>query len=83
MNPTTQNTNTAAKRGLEILALAMIGEGIIGLIRPAQYARFWKTRPKPLREFTESLAENPNLTRLLCAGEIAVGLCLALREIDE
>jgi hypothetical protein len=35
-----------AKRGLEILGLMMIGEGIMGLLFPTQYSLFWKVGPK-------------------------------------
>ncbi len=76
-------TNTIATRCLEVLALAMIGEGIVGLLRPRRYSLFWKIGPDWLRTTVETLAEHREATRLLCAGEIAFGLWLALREIEE
>ncbi|MGI8437228.1 MAG: hypothetical protein ACR2NX_10035 [Chthoniobacterales bacterium] len=76
-------TNCMVKRGLEILGLMMIGEGLVGLIRPRRYSLFWNLGPKWLRETVETLAEHPEATRLLCAGELATGLWLALREIEE
>ncbi len=74
-------TISITDRCLEVLALAMIGEGIVGLLRPSRYSRFWKVGPEPVREFTEYLAEHRDLTRAFCVGEIAVGLRLALREV--
>lgn len=68
---------------IEVLALSMIGEGIVGFIRPRRYSRFWKVGPKPLREVTEYLAEHRDLTRVLCVAEVGVGLLLALRKIDD
>jgi len=35
-----------------------------------------------MRQAVTALAENPNATRLLCVGEIAVGLWLAAHELD-
>lgn len=76
-------TNAITNRSLEVLALAMIGEGLVGLIRPRRYSIFWKVGPQPLRDFMELLAEHPDLTRLLSVAELGTGLWLALREIDE
>lgn len=76
-------TNIIAARGLEILALAMVGEGVIGLLRPRRYSLFWKLGPGWLRHTTETLAEHREATRLLCAGEIALGLWLAMHEMDK
>jgi hypothetical protein len=74
---------TLAARGLEILALAMIGEGVVGLLRPRRYSLFWKIGPHWLRETAETLAEHREATRLICLGEIALGLWIALREIED
>ena len=71
------------KRALEILGLMMIGEGLVGLIRPRRYSLFWNLGPKWLRETVKTLAEHPEATRLLCACELTTGLWLALREIEE
>jgi hypothetical protein len=76
-------SKTIATRSLEVLALAMIGEGVVGLLRPRRYSLFWKVGPHWLRETAEILAEHREAIRLLCAGEIALGLWLALREVDE
>ncbi|MEO8353228.1 MAG: hypothetical protein ABI680_15975 [Chthoniobacteraceae bacterium] len=76
-------TTTIATRCVEVLALAMIGEGIVGLLRPRRYSLFWKIGPNWLCGTAETLADNHETTRLLCAGEIALGLWLALREIED
>lgn len=78
----TNTTTTLASRSLEVLALAMIGEGLIGMLRPRRYPLFWKIGPEWLRHTTQTLAEHREATRLISAGEIAVGLWLALREVD-
>jgi hypothetical protein len=75
-------THCAAKRGLELLGLMMIGEGVVGLLFPTRYLLFWKIGPRWMRQAVSVLAENPNGTRLLCAGEIAAGLWLAAHELD-
>lgn len=77
------NTNTITRRCLEVLALSMIGEGFVGLLRPRRYSRFWKLGPRPIRELMETLAEHRDVTRLICVGEVALGLWLAFHELDE
>lgn len=74
---------TLATRGLEVFVLAMIGEGIVGLLRPQRYSLFWKVGPTCLRETAETLAEHREATRLMCLAEIGVGLWIALREIED
>lgn len=76
-------TNCIGKRALEVLGLLMIGEGVVGMIHPRRYSLFWKRGPQWLRDTVELLAEHPETTRMLCAGEIAAGLWLALHEIEE
>ena len=73
---------TIANRSIEILALAMIGEGALGLIQPERYLRFWRIGPKPLRDFIDWLIDRPDLVRALSGAEVAFGLWLALREIE-
>lgn len=75
--------NCMARRGLELLGLMMIGEGMIALLHPRRYSLFWKIGPAPLQDFLETLAAHRGITRALCIGEIAVGFWLALREIEE
>lgn len=79
----TKTNTTLASRSLEVLALAMIGEGLIGLLHPRRYSLFWKLGPAWLRHTTQTLAEHREATRLICVGEMAIGLWLALREINE
>lgn len=76
-------TTTIANRSLEVLALAMIGEGVVGLLRPRRYSLFWKIGPEWIRHTAEIFAEHREATRLISAGEIALGLWLALRQIED
>jgi len=77
------NTNCIGKRALVVLGLMMIGEGVVGLIHPRRYSLFWKMGPAWMRNAAGFFADHQETTRLSCAGEIAVGLWLALREIKE
>ncbi len=76
-------THTITSRGLEILALFLIGEGVVGLLRPTRYARFWNVGPKFHREIVKFFAEHREATRVCAIAEVAFGLWLALHEIEE
>ena len=62
-------THAIAKRGLELLGMIMIGEGVVGLLYPTRYSLFWKIGPGWLRRVASAFAEHPKATRFACAGE--------------
>jgi hypothetical protein len=74
-------TEPIVKRGLELVGLMMIGEGVVGILLPTRYSRFWNIGPKWMRKTTTAFANHPNTTRVICAAEIAVGLWLAAHEL--
>jgi hypothetical protein len=66
--------NDMKTRGIERwTGLIMVGDGLAGLIWPAEYLRKLKIGPEPMNDVLEALAERPELTRVLCAIEVAVG----------
>lgn len=71
----------ALKQFEELLGLAMIGEGIMGMIYPRKYSLLWKIGPEPFREFMETIAENPEKARLIYAAEAGIGFWLATRAV--
>ena len=64
------------RRLLELLAIAMIGEGVAGLLRPRRYLLLWQFGPRPYQNAVAVIAQHPRLVRLVAAGEI--GLCVWL-----
>ena len=72
-----------SKQLKELLAIGMIGEGVVGFIKPSRYMLLWKFGPKPYQEFIEKAAEHKGLTRLLCGVEAGLGVWLALRQTSK
>lgn len=64
----------------ELVAMLMIGDGVIGLAAPRQHSLLWGFGPEGYKQLMESFAERPALVRALAAAEIAGGLWLALRQ---
>ena len=71
------------RRITELLAMVLVGDGVIALAAPRRHSRLWKLGPEGYRRAMEAFAERPYLTRLLAAAEIGLGLWLALRQYEE
>ena len=72
--------NPIARRLLEGGALFLIGDGIMGLLKPRRHSLLWDCGPQPIRSVAEGLAENPELARGVYLVEAALGLLLAWRQ---
>lgn len=71
------------RRLIDIGALLMIGEGIMGLIQPRRYSLLWHCGPRLLKAMTEELAEHPKAARAICALEAAAGIAIAALQTPE
>lgn len=68
------------KRLKEITAMMMIGEGLLAVLIPSRHAHLWKFGPAAYQRAVDYFEDHPNTTRLLGAGEIGLGLWMALRQ---
>jgi hypothetical protein len=71
-----------ARRWKELLAIAMIGEGVVGSIFPEEHLGLWHTGPSMLNLLLRRMERRPNLVRMLAVLEAAAGLWLARRQFD-
>ena len=60
--------------------MALIGDGVMALIRPEDDALAWKHGPKPWKHFMGELQERPALTRTIGALQIVGGIYWALHQ---
>ena len=67
------------RRIAELVAMLMIGEGVLTLIAPRRHSLLWEFGPEGYRRVIEAFAEHPTLSRLVAAAEAGLGLWLALR----
>lgn len=67
-------------RTLEVLALTMIGDGVLALLQPERHMLLWRRGPRPWRELSQYFLDRPMLTRAVGAASVAVGLWLADRQ---
>lgn len=59
-------------------AMAIIGDGVMGVINPRRDARAWEYGPKPWQNLMQSLEDRPNLTRALSAMQVVGGILWVL-----
>jgi hypothetical protein len=67
------------RRIAEVVAMLMIGEGVLTLVAPRRHSLLWEFGPEGYKRAIEAFAEYPTLTRLVAAAEAGLGLWLALR----
>jgi hypothetical protein len=64
-------------------AMALIGDGIMGMIHPCRDSRAWQYGPKPWQNLMHSLEEHPNLTRLIGAAQVVGGVLWVLHSEEK
>ena len=77
------NHNLILRRLTELGALFLIGDGIMGLIKPRWHSLLWRFGPQLMRAVTEELADHPNTARAIYLTEAAIGIALASRQTPE
>jgi hypothetical protein len=68
-----------AKRLTDATAMAMIGDGVLGLLAPEAHCRLWEAGPRWWRAMVVPFTEHPGVTRCVAAAELGLGVWLSLR----
>ena len=71
------NNNLITRRLIQLAALVLIGDGVMGLLKPRWHSMLWHFGPEIARAATEELAENPKTARVVYFAEAAIGVALA------
>ena len=77
--------NLITRRLIQLGALFLIGDGVMGLLKPRWHSLLFHFGPEIARAATEELAENPKTARAVYFAEAAIGVALAscqMLEID-
>lgn len=67
----------------ELVAILMIGDGVLALLQPRRHMRLWNTGPEPWRKLCAYFEERPAQTMAVGALSIGFGLWLASRQDEE
>jgi hypothetical protein len=68
------------KRWKHFTAMALIGDGVMAVVRPQHDALAWKRGPKPWKQMMQFLHDNPALTRVIGAAQVAGAVWWALQQ---
>ena len=71
------------KRLFELAGLVLIGDGLMGLLRPRRHSLLWHFGPELAKAVTEELAEHPKTSRAIYAAEFALGVALASSQLSD
>ena len=75
--------NLMVRRLIQLGALLLIGDGVMGLLKPRWHSLLWHFGPEIARAATEELAENPKTARAIYLAEAAIGVALASCQTPE
>jgi len=73
----------ASRRWKHFTAMALIGDGVMAVLRPDNDALAWKHGPKPWKQLMGTLQERPVLTRTVGVLQIVGGVWWALHQEQE
>jgi hypothetical protein len=73
---------TSPARAKHFAAMALIGDGMMAMIRPETDAKAWRRGPKVWRKLMTGLSKRPYLTRAIGAAQVAGGIWWALKQED-
>jgi hypothetical protein len=76
----TEPRAAANSRSRDLMAMILVGDGLLGLLIPGRHVHRWNRGPATWRCAMQYLELRPGLTRLLAASELCVGLWLGLQD---
>ncbi len=69
--------SVAAKRTLEVAAVFMIGDGLLGIAQPTRHVDLWRSEMPAADIFVRPFAGKPSRRRAYGILQVAAGLALA------
>ncbi|MGO4491820.1 hypothetical protein AB4Y86_06995 [Arthrobacter sp. 2YAF22_2] len=76
------NNGSFGRRIVDLPAVAMIGDGALALVVPAEHMKTWICGPQRWRDLINFLAERPGLTRVVGAVEVCAALWWVRRSLN-
>ena len=75
--------NLMTRRLVQAGALFLIGDGVMGLIKPRWHSLLWHLGPQLAKAAVEELAEHPKTARTIYLAEAALGVVIASMQTPE
>lgn len=75
--------NLNSRRLVQAGALFLIGDGLMGLLKPRWHSLLWHVGPQLVKAATEELAAHRTAARVVYGAELALGIALAMAQTPE
>ena len=75
--------NLIVRRCVQLGALFLIGDGVMGMLKPRWHSLLWHFGPELFRAVTEELADHPRTARSVYLAEAALGIAVATLQTPE
>ncbi len=62
------------RRTIQLIALVMVGDGVVGFLKPRWHSLLWDIGPEPYRKTMNQFALHPERARWLYAAEVLIGI---------
>ncbi len=76
-------SNMVTRRVVQVGALFLIGDGVMGMIKPRWHSLLWHVGPQLAKAVTEELADHPKTARAVYLAEALAGIALASMQTPE
>ncbi len=71
------------RRAVQLVALVMIGDGVVGFLKPRWHSLLWDLGPEPYRKAMRHFAENPHTARWIYLAEVGLGALIASQQTPD
>jgi hypothetical protein len=78
--PPSRENGPWGSRAVEMAAIFMVGDGLIGLLQPRRHVDLWKDDALGTETLVAPFVDRPGRRRLYAVVQIAAGLALAARQ---
>ena len=70
----TGDDDRAGDAAQDVIALSLVGDGLVSVLWPRRHVMLWKFGPKPYQRLANAVADHPMMIRAVAAAELAGGL---------
>jgi hypothetical protein len=75
--------NSATRLLMQLGGLLLVGNGLMGLVKPRWHSRLWQFGPDLTHAMSEELADHPKTARAIYLAQAAVGVALLCEAAEE
>ncbi len=71
------------RRIVQLVALVMVGDGVVGFFKPRWHSLLWNVGPEAYRDVMRKFSEEPAAARWIYASEAVIGAWIASQQTPD